>query len=135
MRNMWPFIEPCPSVRITPKRDFISLTTLVDSIPAGALIEVITRQLRFLHGLRGLFADACERKPRRNHRGLLRSADHNVDAPFVRAQIGGAQAGDRIHDEAAIRQPAYNLAERLDVVSHAGRAFRRLNEYDAKRPF
>ena len=40
MRNIWPCIVPWPSVRIVPNRARISLTTLVDPIPAGPLIEV-----------------------------------------------------------------------------------------------
>jgi hypothetical protein len=60
-------------------------------------------------------------------------ANQNVDAPIVRVEVCGAEAGDRVHYEAAVRQRRYRLAERLNVVPHARRALRRLNEHGAER--
>ena len=50
----------------------------------------------------------------RQHQALLRAADGDVDAPFVVAQIGRAEAGDRVDEEER------RMVRRVDRLAHGG---------------
>ena len=78
------------------------------------------------HALPGALAHAEIGEAGRNHHRLLRAADEDVDAPAVHVEVGGAEAGDGVHDQqrvGALQQRGHAL----HVVTRAGRGFRRLH--------
>src|SRR5690606_17373610 len=77
--------------------------------------------------LPGLLADGSEGQAGRNHHGLLRAADHDVQSPAVDIERHGAKARNGVNDKQRIGL-GYDLAHRLDVVRHTGGRFAGLHE-------
>ncbi len=66
----------------------------------------------------------------RNHDGLLRSADEDVDTPCVDVEVSCAQAGDAVDHEEGVSS-AEQLRDRFNVVAHGGRSLCSLHVNDA----
>ena len=64
-----------------------------------AEIEVVARVVAGLHAVPCAVADGEVAEAGRNHDGLLRAADEDVDAPGVHVEVRGAEAGDGVDDE------------------------------------
>ena len=83
------------------------------------------------HALPGALAHAEVGQAGRNHDGLLRAADEDVDAPAVHVEVGGAEAGDAVHDEQRVGA-FQQRGHALHVMTRAGRGFGRLHVEHAR---
>ena len=91
-------------------------------------IEVKRLRLDALHLLPGRFADGQKCQARRHHQRLLRADDQHVDAPGIGQARHRAGAADGVdHPQRVAR--GHDLADRLDVVAHAGAAFHQRAEH------
>src|SRR5918996_559138 len=101
----WPPLAVMPSLRSAPG-------TLPPSIESGSSTAVTTVERALGHG--------GEAEAGRAHQRLLGAGHDDVDAPVVLAQLGGAEAGDRV-DREDHAVPGGDLGDRLDVMDDAGR--------------
>ena len=66
-------------------------------------------------------------KPGRQHEGLLRSADDEIQTPGIDVERHGADAGDGVDDKQR-RRGLHDFAHGANVVGRSGGAFRRLDK-------
>ena len=90
-------------------------------------IEVVVRQGGGFAELPRFRADRHERQAGRDHEGLLRTADHNVESPAIDVERHRADSGDCIHDEDRIGVFDQS-ADGLDIMLGAGRGLGSLKE-------
>ena len=69
----------------------------------GGQVEVELGHLRHGRGFPGARRDRHEGEPGRDHPGLLRAADDDVEAPGVGLERDGAEAADRVDDDQGVR--------------------------------
>ncbi len=69
----------------------------------GGQVEVELGHLRHGRGLPGARRDRDEGEPGRDHPGLLRAADDDVEAPGVGLERNGTKAADRVDDDQRVR--------------------------------
>ena len=94
---------------------------LVMLVPVAELPIPIERAQsgRAIGGL-GLGVRRHERKSRRHHQGLLRSADRDVDPPGVHLEGNGGERGDHIHhEERRMGGGVHRSANCRNIVAHA----------------
>ena len=99
------------------------------ALRGAAPVEVVAAAAAGLGVLERALGDARERQPGRAHQRLLRAGHHDVDAPLVLPQLGGAEAGDGVEGEDRA-VPGGDLGDRLDVVHDAGRGLAQRREHD-----
>ena len=87
-----------------------------------AEVEEAARQLRGLHRLQRLRADADDREAGREHEALLAAGDGDVDAPLVHAEVHRADRADAVdEEERRVLGRVHRLADGGDVGADAGR--------------
>ncbi len=94
-----------------------------------AEVEVVARVVGGLHAIPGAIADGEVAEAGRNHDGLLRAADEDIDTPGVHVEVRGAEAGDGVDDEEGFGVGVLEqLGDGRDAVADAGRGLGGLHE-------
>ena len=94
-----------------------------------AEIEIVARIVGGFHAIPGAGTHGEVGQTRRNHDGLLRAANEDVDAPGVHIEVRGAEAGNGVDDEQGFgARVLEQLGDTRGAVADAGGGFGGLHE-------